>query len=298
MNTRKRPAIIAIVGPTASGKSALGVALALKFNGEVVSADSRQVYRGLDIATGKITRREMRGIPHHLLDVASPRRQFSVADYKRRAEAAVSDIVRRGKLPLLVGGTGLYLDAVAEGMEFPDVPPDDKLRKTLAKKTSVERSRILKRLDPKRWQAIDLNNPRRVIRAIEIAKALRHVPEIRKHKRYDVLYLAPKRTPQELRARIKTATERRIRQGLVREAKNLLKSHSAKHLRSIALGYGPAIEAARGIISIDELRDRYATLDWRYAKRQMTWFGRNKAIHWVRNETKAARLVKKFLAGK
>ena len=156
--------ILVIVGPTASGKSDLAVKLAKKLNGEVISADSRQVYKGLDIGTGKISRKEMRGVPHHMLDVADPRKQFSVDLYKKMAEEELRYIDERGKLPIIVGGTGFYIDAVAGGVVLPDVPPNKKLRAILGKKSNAALFKMLKKRDPKRAKMIDANNKVRLIR--------------------------------------------------------------------------------------------------------------------------------------
>ena len=169
--------VLAIVGPTASGKSALAVRLARRFGGEIISADSRQVYRGLDIGTGKITKREMYGIPHHLLDVADPRQQYSAGVYAKAAQKIVRYIVQKNKLPIIVGGTGFYIDAALGTIVLPEVPPNQKLRKELTKKTSGQLFTMLQKLDPSRAKAIDRQNPVRLIRAIEIAKVLGHVPK-------------------------------------------------------------------------------------------------------------------------
>ena len=160
--------LVVIVGPNASGKSDLAVKLAKKFNGEVVSADSRQVYKGMDIGTGKITKEEMQGIPHYLLDVASPKRRFSVAQYQKKAIEAIKKIQKKGKLPILCGGTGFYVQAVVDGLVFPKVKPDWKLRKKLEQKSAKGLYEYLKKLDPERAKTIEKDNKRRLIRAIEI----------------------------------------------------------------------------------------------------------------------------------
>ncbi|HDO23680.1 MAG TPA: tRNA (adenosine(37)-N6)-dimethylallyltransferase MiaA, partial [bacterium] len=168
--------VIVILGPTASGKSEMAVKLAKKFNGEIISADSRQVYRGMDIGTGKITQKEMRGIPHHLLDVASPKKVFTVIDFKKRAEKAIKDIIKRGKISIICGGTGFYIQAITGGISIPEVKPNWKLRKQLEKKNAEQLFKMLKKLDPKRSKTIDAKNPRRLIRAIELAQSLGHFP--------------------------------------------------------------------------------------------------------------------------
>ena len=169
---KPKPPLVVIVGPTAAGKSALAVRLARTFGGEVVSADSRQVYRGLDVGTGKISKRAMRGVPHHLLNVAGPKRPFDVVRFQRLAERAIRDVARRGRLPFLVGGTGLWVDAVAFGIGFPAAPPNRTLRRRLATKRARDLLAALRRLDPERAKTIEPQNPRRIIRAIEIARAI------------------------------------------------------------------------------------------------------------------------------
>ena len=168
--------LIVVLGPTASGKTDLSIKLAKKLGGEIVSADSRQIYKGMDIGTGKVTKKEMRGIPHHLLDVASPRARFSAAHYQKMALKAIGKTYKRGKIPFLVGGTGFYIQAVTEGLVLPEVKPDWKLRKKLEKKSNKELFLMLLKLDKKRAKAIDRDNPRRLIRAIEIAKKIGAVP--------------------------------------------------------------------------------------------------------------------------
>ena len=178
--------VIVILGQTATGKSALAVKIAKKINGEIISADSRQIYKGLDIGTGKITKKEMRGVPHHLLDVANPKKKFSVAEYQKLANSAIAEIITKGKTPIICGGTGFYIDAITKGIIFPEVPPNAKLRKTLEKKSTEQLFDMLKNFDKSRARNIkekkEQNNKVRLIRAIEIAKALGKVPKIKKHK--------------------------------------------------------------------------------------------------------------------
>ncbi len=163
-----KPKIIVIPGPTASGKSNLAVKLAKKFNGEIISADSRQVYKGLDIGSGKITKKEMRGVPHYLLDVASPKRTFTVSQYQKLAKKALEKILAKNKLPIVCGGTGFYIDALIYNYNLPAIPPQPKLRKQLEQKSTEELFEQLKKIDLKRAENIDKNNRRRIIRALEI----------------------------------------------------------------------------------------------------------------------------------
>ena len=170
--------LLIIVGPTSSGKSALAVKLAKKFDGEVISADSRQVYRGLNIGTGKITKRERRGIHHHLLDEVKPHRIFTAHDFIVRARASIVDISARGKLPIICGGTGFYIDALLGRIVLPDVPLNAKLRASLEKQSAAQLFATLQKRDPRRAKTIDHHNKRRLIRALEIAAALGHSPNI------------------------------------------------------------------------------------------------------------------------
>ncbi|MBI4134934.1 MAG: tRNA (adenosine(37)-N6)-dimethylallyltransferase MiaA [Candidatus Sungbacteria bacterium] len=294
---RKMSLLVTIVGPTASGKSTLAVYLAKRFGGEVISADSRQIYRGLDIGTGKITKREMRGIPHHLLSFASPKKQLSVAEFRKKANTAIRNIIKRDAIPFLVGGTGLYIDAVARGFTFPEVQPNPTLRRTLAKKSATELFKMLAQLDSVRARAVDAQNPRRLIRAIEIVKAtMAPVPPPVRRRLYHALFLGPFRSPQELRKRIKRAVETRIQRGLLQETKKLLQSGiPRKRLRELGLDYNIAASLPFGSISKPDLRDKLEAANWDYAKRQQRWFKRYSDIHWIKTEREAERLVRTFL---
>ncbi|MBI2054513.1 MAG: tRNA (adenosine(37)-N6)-dimethylallyltransferase MiaA [Candidatus Sungbacteria bacterium] len=298
MPPARKPKLIVILGPTASGKSALAVKLAKKFRGEVISADSRQIYKGLNIGTGKITKREMRGVPHHLLDIVSPRQNFSAAEYAKKAHALIREINKRNRIPMLVGGTGLYIDAVARGMVFPEVPPNHKLRKKLSKKGAAGLFKMLKRLDPERAATIDRQNPRRLIRALEIVEALKKpVPILQTKSSYQTLFIGIDRTLRELRRRIRRAIETRLKRGLLRETARLLKQDvPAKRLGELGLDYRIAITAIKKEITRDQLSKKLEEANWNYIRRQQTWFRRHRDIHWIKNETEAERLIKRFLA--
>jgi tRNA dimethylallyltransferase len=179
MKTETKIPILVIVGPTASGKTGLAIKLAKERNGEVISADSRQVYKGLDIGTGKVTTAEMDGVKHHLLDVADPKKVFSVSDFQKLGRSAILDIHSRGKLPIVAGGTGFYIQALVDGLVLPEVPPNKTLRKRLEKLSLPELLSELKALDEQRLLTVDTNNPVRIIRAIEIAEALGKVPPLK-----------------------------------------------------------------------------------------------------------------------
>lgn len=286
--------IIAVIGPTASGKSALAVEIARLVGGEIVSADSRQVYTGLDIGTGKVTKREMRGIPHHLLDTTSPKRTMSVVQYERLATRAIHDILRRGKVPILCGGTGQYVDAVLTSASFPEVPPNVSLRHALE-----ELFEKLKKLDSDRAETIDAKNPRRLIRAIEIATALGKVPaRTPATPRYNTLYIGLALPKEELDQRIHTRLLTRMRRGMIAEARRLHEQGlSWKHMDSLGLEYRFLAQFLQEKISKEEMLTLLNIAIRQYAKRQMVWFKRNKQIKWFRpNEQEKILLVaKKFL---
>jgi len=273
--------ILTIVGPTASGKSDLAVQLAKSLNGEVISADSRQVYKGLDIGTGKITKREMKGIPHHLLDVADPKRQFSVAKYKKLAEKKIKEIISRGKLPIIVGGTGFYIDAVTERNSLPDVPPNKKLRKKLEEKPLGELFVMLMKKDPARAKAIDPHNRVRLVRALEIAEALGKVPEVKPAKsKYECLWIGLKPDQKTLEEKILKRLGARI-PGMIREAKRLHKAGlSYKRMEELGLEYRYLARLLEKKITQKEFVDELYTAIKQYSKRQYTWFKRNKDITW------------------
>lgn len=293
-----KPKVLVILGPTASGKSALAVRCAKKFDGEVVSADSRQVYRDLDIGSGKITKKEMRGIPHHLLDVASPKRTFTAAQYRAKAERAVLKIIRAGKLPIVCGGTGFYIDALMRGYEFPRVKPDARLRRSLARKDLCALLETLKRLDPERYAAIDKKNKRRIIRAIEIALSLGKVPRLYgTEERYDALFLGIQMPRAELKKRIAKRLRARLRQGMIKEVQSLIaKGVSIKRLDDLGLEYRAISRYLQGRINKREMVVNLEKEIAKFAKRQMTWFARKKNIIWITAPEEALSKVRDWLA--
>jgi len=279
--------ILVILGPTSSGKSNLAVKIAKKFEGEVISADSRQVYKGLDIGTGKITKNEMRGVPHHLLNVASPKTIFTVAKYKELAEKAIEKISTRGKLPIICGGTGFYIQAVIDDIMLPEVPPNVNLRKKLKDKTVVELFELLKKLDPARAQNIDLKNPHRLVRAIEIATKLGSVPRLDvvgrpSGSKYDVLQIGIKTDDKILKKKISIRLFARISRGMVAEVKNLHSNGlSWKRMEELGLEYRYLARFLQDKISKEEMIRQLSAEIWRYSRRQKTWFKRDKRIVWI-----------------
>ncbi len=277
-----KPKILVILGPTASGKTDLAIRLAKKLDGEVISADSRQVYKGLNIGTGKVTKKEMRGIPHHLLDVTSPKKRFTVVDFKKAGGEAITDITSRGKLPIICGGTGFYIEALVDGVILPDVKPDEALRKKLAKLSPEKLFAMIKKLDPKRAKTLDPKNARRIIRAIEIAKALGKVPKTKKQNLYDPLFIGIDLPTETLRANITKRLHARMKQGMLAEAKKLHSNGlSWKRMDELGLEYRYLALHLQGKISKDEMIEKLDTEIWHYAKRQLAWFRRDKRIQWV-----------------
>ena len=297
MSNNKYRKIITVVGPTSTGKSELAVLIARRYNGEVISADSRQVYRGLDIGSGKITKTEMRGVPHHLLNVADPRRIYTAARYQRDARKILSSIFHRGALPVVCGGTGFYIQALVDGIVLPNVKPNRLLRKTLNRKTTSELALLLKRADPARAHFIDLRNKQRVIRALEIVKELNFVPDLKKDPLpYPILFIGIQPDKKIFKKRISTRIERWLRAGLRAEIRSLFRSGlSSERVRSFGLVYSWALDLENGTISRSAFVKGLARDIYTYAKRQQTWFRKNRRIHWVRNEREGLRLAQEFL---
>jgi len=276
--------IIVILGPTASGKSALAVKMAKKINGEIISADSRQVYKGLDIGSGKITKKEMSGIPHYCMDIISPKKIFTVVDFKKCAEKAIEKIFAKNKIPIIVGGTGLYIQAIVDNIVLPEVKPNWKLRKELEKKTTEEMFGMLKKLDPERARNIDAKNPRRLIRAIEIAKKLGKTPKLMSMSRrdLDIRQIGIKLPDEILKKNIEKRIKKMLKNGLVAETKKL-KSSVLPWKRIYELGFEYKYPALflQNKISKDEMLAKMLIENRQYSKRQMTWFKRDKRIKWI-----------------
>ena len=276
--------ILVIVGPTSSGKSALAVKLARRYDGEVISADSRQVYRGLDIGTGKITRREMREIRHHLLDEASPHRIFTAQDFVEKARAAISEIAARDKLPIVVGGTGFYIDTLLGRITIPNVQIDPRLRARLEKKSIAQLFAILKKKDLRRAKTIEPYHKRRLIRALEIVAGMGKVPHIDIVSRYDALWIGIAPPTQELHRKIAGRLFARIRKGMIAEAKRLhARGLSYKRMIELGLEYRFLARLLQGKITREQMTDELIRVIRKYAKRQLTYWKRNKDIKWFKD---------------
>lgn len=289
--------LIVILGPTASGKSSLGINLAKKYNGEIVSADSRQVYKGMDIGTGKITKKEQKIVPHHLLSVANPKKQYTVSNFIHDAGIAMAKIVSRSKIPFIVGGTAFYIYSLIDNWNIPDIPPNKKLRNMLRNKPVDELFEILKKLDPLRAKTIDVKNPVRLIRAIEIAKIQGRVPElVPQPSSLNPLFIGIRKDQNTLYKLIDKRLLERLDAGMISEVKKLRKAGiSWKRLESLGLEYRFVSLYLQGRLTYDQMVVQLQSAIHKFSKRQMTWFKRDSRIHWVKNEKQAEKLVKKYL---
>jgi tRNA dimethylallyltransferase len=296
----KKPPAIAIVGPTASGKTALSIALAQTFSGEIISADSRQVYRGMDIGTAKVTPEEMAGIPHHLLDVAHPNDTYTAADFVRAASEALTAITARGKLPIIAGGTFFYLDFLRGNVSAPPVPPNPLLRSELETLTIEQLLDKIRVLDPNRANALDTHNPRRLVRAIEIATALGTVPPIKpKSSPYRWLTLGIDISLDVLEERIRQRVFSRIDNGMIEEVEQLhANGISYERLDTFGLEYRYIARYLQRLLDKDTMVQEIITKTRQFAKRQKTWLKRDQSIQWIQfpvDTQRAITLVRDFL---
>lgn len=278
-----KPKVIAIVGPTASGKSALAVELAFHFNGEVVSTDSRQVYKGLDLGSGKITKEEMRGIPHHLLDVANPITDtYTGADFYRDASIALRDIIIRGKLPIVAGGTFFWLELLRGRKATAPVAPNPILRNELEKLSTEELFAKLENKDPERAQTIDKHNRPRLIRSLEIIENLGIVPKTEPvSSPYDWLIIGIDIDKDTLKKRIEKRLNERLDKGMVEEIQKLLSvGVSAEKLIGFGLEYRYVTEYIQNKIDKTQMKDLIISKSLQFAKRQYTWLKADKSIVW------------------
>ena len=288
--------VLCVVGPTATGKTKMGVALAKRFDGEVVSVDSMQLYRGMAIGTAAPTREEMEGIPHHMVAVADPAESWSAARYVHAADACVQDILGRGKLPVLVGGTGLYLDALIRGTDFAAGSQGTELRQQLQRRARQEGTETLleelRRIDPAAAQKLHLRDEKRIIRALEVwyetgCTITEHDRQERQRPpKYDALYIGLDFLDrQDLRDRIDRRVDTMVEQGLLEEVETLLASGLPRDATALqAIGYKQFLAVAEGTATRQEAIEEVKLRSRQYAKRQLTWLRRNPDIFWVRWE--------------
>lgn len=295
INQPDRPKIIFITGPTASGKSALAIWLAKKIGGEIINADARQVYRGLNSGSGKITRSEQQAVPHHLLSLASPKRNYSLGRWLRDVDRVIRQIQQRQHIPIVCGGTILYLRALQQGWVLPPVKPNSKLRRQLEQWPLSRLLSYLKRLDPARALTIDRLNRRRLIRSIEIALDLKTVPPLLKQPRYDLLVIAPLTSWSHLQQQIQRRLRRSVPR-IVREIRQLNRDGlSLKRIIAFGLWYRWFGLYVKGQIDRQTAIASALADTYKFAKRQLRELKQLPHIHWCRNKHEVINIVKTFL---
>ena len=307
--TEKLPKLIVVLGPTASGKTTWGLKLAKKFNGEITSADSRQIYKKMDIGTAKAEGEWRRNglrktyyiedIPHHLLDFLDPGKSFAVSDFRDKAVKYAKMAHAAGRVPLIVGGTGLYIHSVVDNFEIPRVPPNKKLRKSLEEKSNEDLLKLLKTLDPQTADSVDVKNKRRIIRALEVcilSGALFSDQQIKGDSIFDVLQIGIEVPREILYNRINQRVDEMMKLGLLKEVESLAKQKYGWNLPSMSgIGYRQFKEYFADKCGLDEAIEILKRDTRHYAKRQFTWFNRDKRIKWCKEYSEAEKLVSDFL---
>ncbi len=287
----EKPKIIVICGPTASGKTALSIELAKKTDGEIISSDSMQIYKHMDIGTAKPTKQEMQGIKHYLLDFVEPNKRYSVAEFKKDAENAIKEILSKGKMPIIVGGTGLYIDSLIYEIEYPNIEIDEKYREYLeeiVKQQGLEQLyQKAKKIDPQAMEKISQNDKKRILRVLEIYHATgktktEQEKESKKNEvKYDYRVFAINMEREKLYERINKRVDIMIEKGLIQEVENLLKKYSEFPTAMQGLGYKEVVEYLQGTLTKEEMIEKIKQESRRYAKRQITWFRKNKQTIWL-----------------
>ena len=287
----KKPTVIVICGPTASGKTALSIELAKKIDGEVVSADSMQIYKDMNIGSAKVTPEEMEGIKHYLIDFVSPDERYSVANYKKDAKKVIEEIISKGKTPIVVGGTGLYVDSLIYEIEYNDIEIDEEYRKKLEKIKDKEGIEVLYKkaleIDPEAMGKISSNDSKRIMRVLEIyhstgkTKTQQELESRTKEIPYDYKIFAINMEREKLYDRINRRVDIMLKNGLVDEVENLLRKYKKFPTAMQGLGYKEVRDYLEGILSYEEMVDKIKLESRRYAKRQLTWFRKNKETIWI-----------------
>ena len=286
-----KPKVIVICGPTASGKTTLSIQLAQKINGEIISSDSMQIYKDMNIGTAKPDQQEMQGIKHYLLDFVEPNQRYSVADYKKDAENAIEDILQKGKVPIIVGGTGLYVDSLIYGIEYPNIEFDENYRKELERRVEKEGLEKLyekaKKIDPQAMKKISRNDQKRVLRVLEIynatgkTKTEQEIESRKNEVKYDYRVFAINMDREKLYDRINKRVDIMIQKGLIEEVENLLKKYNEFPTAMQVLGYKEVVEYIQGKVLKEDMIENIKRESRRYAKRQITWFKKNKQTIWI-----------------
>lgn len=304
MNKKK---VVVICGPTASGKTALSIELAKKIGGEVVSCDSMQIYKDMDIGTAKPTIEEMQGIKHYMIDILSPDERYSVADYKVQAKKAIREIIEKGKTPIVVGGTGLYVDSLIYEIEYPNIQFDEKYRAKLEKQVEEkgleELYKKAEEIDPEAIQKISKNDKKRILRILEIYHATgKNKTEQEKKSRekepeFDYLVYGLNMPREKLYKKIDLRVDVMIKQGLIEEVKKVYKKYRKFPTAMQGLGYKEVVEYLNNNLTKEEMIDKIKQETRRYAKRQMTWFRKNKQTIWLDTENTIQNNIQIILEG-
>ncbi len=287
-----KPKVIVIAGPTASGKTSLSIKLSKEINGEIISADSMQIYKYMDIGTAKPSIEEQNGIKHYLLDFVSPDERYSVAEFKKDAENAIEEILRKGKVPIVIGGTGLYIDSLVFGIEYPEIEFDEKYRQALMNKAMTDEGlkslyEEAKKIDEKALLKISENDRKRITRILEIyhntgkTKTEMEIESRKNEVKYDYRVFAINMDREKLYDRINRRVDIMIEQGLIEEVRELIKKYNKFPTAMQGLGYKEVVEYLDGKCSKEEMIDKIKQETRRYAKRQLTWFRKNKNITWL-----------------
>ncbi len=286
-----KPKVIVICGPTASGKTLLSIELAKKINGEIISADSMQIYKDMNIGTAKPTKEEMQGIKHYLIDFVSPDTRYSVAQYKKDAKKSIKEVLNKGKTPIIVGGTGLYIDSLIYEIEYNDIEIDEnyrnELKKIKDKKGLEELYNIALKIDPKAMEKISNNDEKRIMRILEIyhttgkTKTEQEIESRKKPVEYDYRVFALNWERQDLYSRINKRVDIMIEKGLVEEVKYILTKYDAFPTAMQGLGYKEVVNYINNIYTKEEMIEKIKMETRRYAKRQLTWFRKNKETIWL-----------------
>ena len=290
-----KPKVVVIVGPTASGKTALSIALAKKINGEIISSDSMQIYKDMDIGTAKVTKEEAEGIKHYLVDCVSPDERYTVSDFKKDAENAIEEILAKGKTPIVVGGTGLYVNSLIYGIEYQDMKFDEKYREELMSKAESESGlkeiwEEANRIDPEAMKKISPNDKKRIVRVLEIFKATgktkteQEILSRQNGVKYDYKVFGITMERGKLYSRINLRVDLMIKNGLEEEVRNLVNKYTKFPTAMQGLGYKEVVEYFDGILTYEEMIDKIKQESRRYAKRQLTWFRKNKETIWLDSE--------------
>ena len=294
--------LIVILGPTASGKTAFSLRLALEIGGEIVSADSRQIYRGMDIGTDKISEKIRAKIPHHMIDLRNPDQPYSLADFQRDTKRAIADIHRRKKIPILVGGTGLYISSIVQNYQLPDAPPNPNIRAELEAELEKEGAeylyKMLHELDPLAASKIHPNNHRYLIRALEINLSTQKNVEAQKRRGecpYEVFQIGIDWESEVLFDRINRRVDEQRTSGLIEETQRLYEDYDKKLPSMTGLGYKQIIQYFDKELTLDEALELLKKETREYARRQRTWFKRDDSIFWVQGETLAQELNRGLL---